>query len=523
MRGLLAPRIYEFDGYRVDTVRHLITLNDEAVSIEPKAFELLLFLLQNRGRVVNKSELIQEIWADRAVSDAAINSAVASLRNAIIENKFGKKILKAAYGRGFILDHDNITVYDVNDQDDFNPSYSNYKNIKPRITVLPFQGVGSDENIAGAVSRSFEEEIFASLCQSHSFTVISRQSARRVFQERERNHDIYKELGVLYLVNGSVSVFGDHFKVHVFLIDIRERSAIWTKDFSGEISNIFEIQDEIVRTVIGTVVPEVYLSEAERRKIRSPSSWDVYDKILLSLPLCWKLERQATEEALVLLGEAIQSEPRNGLAIALKAWCLAQKKIYSWDSEGPVARKDVLDLSTDALRLDGSNPHVLTVYSTATTLVGELTEARRSIEKALEIDPNLAWGWNRMGWVDGYDCHPQKSIESFETSLMLSPLDPMRFNCFFGIGQAHFILEDFDSSLHWLDRAVFERPDAIFVHRLRSAVAFYSGDNDEAKKSAKTLRDTDPNFDPKAIGALVPFSRKDIRGRLIDGMIGAGL
>src|SRR5262249_40172899 len=143
--------------------------------------------------------------------------------------------------------------------------------------------------------------------------------------------------------------------------------------------------------------------------------------------------------ALKLLNQAIAIEPDYQLALSLAAWCHAQQSVYNWTADLDLARGEALRLAQAATGLGGEDPTVLTVLGAAHSIVRNYEIAARMLEKALTLDPNSAWAWNRSGWLESYLSRPEVAIEHFERALRLSPFDPMNFNAFIGIGGAHFV------------------------------------------------------------------------------------
>jgi adenylate cyclase len=221
-------------------------------------------------------------------------------------------------------------------------------------------------------------------------------------------------------------------------------------------SDVFDLQDRITASVVGAIQPWVRSAEIERSRRKRPENLDAYDLVLRAYPGAWSLDRAANESALNLLNKAIAIEPDYQLALSLAAWCHAQQSVYNWTADLDGARRETLRLRQAAAGLGSEDPTVLTVLGAAHTIVRQYEIAARMLEKALAMDPNSAWAWNRSGWLESYLDRADAAIEHFERALRLSPFDPMSFNAFIGIGGAHFVAGRYVDAVRWPEKGLLE-------------------------------------------------------------------
>jgi adenylate cyclase len=187
-------------------------------------------------------------------------------------------------------------------------------------------------------------------------------------------------------------------------------------------------------------------------------------------------------------------DPSYGLPRAIAAWCYAQRLSYLRTTNLPEDRNRANSLAAEAIRLEGNNPLVLTCSGAAYSITGEHTRAQDLIGKALELDPNSAWAWHRSGWLNVFTRQADQAIGDFQRAMRLSPVDPLMFNVFIGIGAAHFDRGEYVEAVHWLERGLREKPDAVWAKRLLSAAYFYAGRVDDAKRTFASFCEAFPEM-----------------------------
>ena len=361
----------------------------------------------------------------------------------------------------------------------------------PSLVVLPFQNLSADpeqEFFADGVV----EAITATLSRVRSFFVISRNTAFRYKGRALNVPEVARELGVRYVVEGSVQKSGNRVRITVQLVDAIEDAHVWADRVDGTLEDVFELQDRITERVAGALQPSIRLAEIERARRKPPQDLGAYDYTMRAMPHVWALEKDASARALELLGQALAIDPEYPLALALAGWCHAQQQVYNWTSDFEGARVAALEHANKAVRLAGDDPLILAVLGAVQTIARNMGAARAMLEKALSLDPNSAWAWSRLGWVEIYADQPARALENFERALRLSPLDPMNFNNYVGIGIAHDLAGRFDESVIYLRRAMEERPGALWVLRALVPALVGAGRLEEAKAECARLLAAQP-------------------------------
>lgn len=392
---------------------------------------------------------------------------------------------------------------------------------RPSIAVLPFANISGDpeqEHFADGVV----EDITAALSRVRSFFVIARNSAFAYKGRSVSLRQISRELGVRYALEGSVRRSGSRIRISAQLIDATTGAHLWADHYDGVVEDVFDFQDQITASVVGAIQPSIRAAEIERAKRKRPESLDAYDLVMRALPLVWSLERENNREATKLLEEALRLDPYYSLALSLAAWCCGQRVVYNWSEDPAQERQDALRQAQAAAALASDDPFTLTVLGAALTITREYRRAGAILERALALDPNSAWAWNRSGWLHNYQGDPETAIRHFERSLRLSPFDPMAFNCDMGIGAAHFIAGRYEESIIWQEKALISHPGATWIHRNLAPAYALAGEMGKASDSVRELLKDYPGLRISDVTGALVFT-KEVLDRIAEGLRLAGL
>ena len=392
---------------------------------------------------------------------------------------------------------------------------------KPSIAVLPFTNM-SDDPQQDYFTDGMVEELIAALSRVRSLFVIARNSTFTYKNKAVDVRQISRDLGVRYVIEGSVRRSDRQVRVTAQLIDATDGSHIWADRFNGGLEEIFELQDALTSAIVGAIQPSIRSHEIERAQRKRPENMGAYDCVMRALPSVWSNTRENSAEIEHLLERAQSLDPAYALAKALASWHHAQRVIYLRSADPSVDKRRALELAEAAARLDSDDPLVLTALSAAYTLMRQLDLAAPPLERALYIDPNSAWAWQRSGWLQMYLGHPEAAIDHFERGLRLSPIDPLRFNSYVGIGAAHFNARDYDKAVEWIKRGLRDRPDATWAHRTLAAAYGNAGRFAEAREAVSVLLKAYPGLTISHLLEIIPATA-DHLSRYAEGLRIAGL
>jgi len=373
---------------------------------------------------------------------------------------------------------------------------------QPSVAVMPFDNLGrtDDEYFADGVV----EEITAALSRVRDFFVIARQSAFTYKGRFVDVHEVGRELGVNYVVEGTVRRGGDRLRISVQLVDAETRTQLWSERYEGAIEDIFEFQDRIAAQVAGAIHPAIRGAEIELAKRKPPTSLRAYDLVMRAYPNLWGRRRDANNQAIELLGKAIAIDPSYGRAHALLAWCHASNASYLWTEEP----ERELEKALGAVEAAGSirdDPTALTAAGAAMSICGDQERATTFIEKALTLDPNNAWAWARLGWVALYKGEPTRATEWFQRAMTLSPMDPLAFNMRIGMAASMAMTGSLSQAIAIARELITSHPDVIMSYRFLATWSAMSGDLETARWAAQKLLAAQPGFTIERYRSLPMF------------------
>jgi TolB-like protein/class 3 adenylate cyclase len=369
---------------------------------------------------------------------------------------------------------------------------------KPSIAVLPFQNMSGDPE-QEYFADGMVEEIITALSRVRQLFVIARNSS---FTYKGRAVDIKqvgRELGVRYVLEGSVRKSVNRVRITGQLIDAATGAHLWAEHFDGALDDIFDLQDRVaveVCAIIGTA-----LEAAEQlRSLRKPTDdLTAYDLYLRALAEAQSWEKERILRALDLLKRAVDRDPLYGPALALAAGCNANLYINNWTNDLESTRREGFDLARRALRI-ADDPSVVARGAYALAQFGDdLATATTLIDRALQLNPSFAFGWQWSGWVRLFAGKPDLAIEHFKTAIRLSPREGTAgAGAHVGMGIGHLFARRFEEAEAMLLLALRERPSWAPTYRFLASCYAHMGRLDEARAIVKRLRDITPVVVPSA-------------------------
>ena len=394
----------------------------------------------------------------------------------------------------------------------------------PSVAVLPFDNMSGDPS-ATTMADGLVEEITATLSRIRDFTVIARNSAYAAYRNKNRDlREVSRDLGVRYVLEGSLRKAGDRVRVTAQLIDADNGTHIWADSYDGVVDNIFDFEDQIAERVAGALHPSIRAAEIEQARRKRPDSVAAYDLVLRAMPHLWAHRAESNAEAIRLLDEACRIDSAYGRASAFAAWARAQQVVYNWADDIAAMRDEGDRLIVLAADTVNDDPTALCALSTATMLLfGDLDRAQSFVDRALLLDPNLAWGWARRGFLNVYRGEADAGTACFERAIRLSPLDPFSFNCTIGLGLARFAAGQPAAAIEWTRRAMREKVGLTWAYRDLASFLAAAGRIDEAREAATRFRETHLHATLTEVADALGFMEPKLLARYLDGLRMAGL
>ncbi len=370
------------------------------------------------------------------------------------------------------------------------------------------------------------EDIITALSRFKALFVIAGNSS---FTYKGRSVDVKQvgcELGVRYVLEGSVRKAADRVRITGQLVDAATGAHLWAERFDGGLGDVFDLQDRVTESVVGAIAPVVEKAEIERAKRKPTESLDAYALYLRGLAKFYQFAgRQANDEALRLFNSAIELDPDFAAAYGRAANCHVWAKVNSWFSDNPNDIAEVTRLAQRAVEVGKDDAIALAAAGWALAhIVRDLELGAALIDRALVLNSNLAEVWNFGGWVKTFLGEPETALERFARAMRLSPLDPRLIGMRAGTAHAHFFLGRYDEAASWAAMALQDNPD--YQPGLRIATASYAmaGRPEQAHKAVARLRQLNPTLRLSTLkDSLAPYRHAEDLSRYEEGLRQAGL
>ena len=523
---------FVFGDYALNPDRRELTRGSVAIPTGPQVFDLLLYLVQNRARVVSKDDLLQAVWGKRIVSESTLTTHINAVRKAVGDRGAEQRLIRTVARKGlrFVGDVRELpppdglsTTTTERVRSGETPARVLPLPDKPSIAALPFQNLSGDpeqEYFADGVV----EDITAALSRIRWLFVIARNSS---FTYKGRTVDVKqvgRELGVRYVLEGSVRKAANRVRMTGQLIDATTSAHLWADRFEGTLNDIFDLQDQITASVVGAVAPHLERAEIERARLKPTKSLGAYDYYLRGMANLHKGTREATNDALPLFTKAFELDPDYASAYAMAAWCHVWRKINGWMTDRTREFAEGTRLARRAAELGKDDAVALARGGVALAhFAGDLDGGVALIDRAQVLNPNLAAAWFLGGFLRAHRGEPDGAIEHFARAMRLSPLDPEMFRMQAGMALAHLYALRFDAAALWAEKALRELPSFVLAVSVLAASYALGGRTDEARRAGEDLRQLAPTLRLSMLKDWIPIRRSQDFTTLADGLRKAGL
>jgi len=490
---------YLFEDYTLDTERRELHRGADAVSITPQVFDLLDYLIRNRERVVSKDHLISAVWNGRIVSDAALTTRLNAARNAIGDSGDEQRLIKTLPRKGFrfvgtVREAQNgLAAIALNRRLPVDDAEPLVLPDRPSIAVLPFQNMSGDPD-QDYFADGMVDEITTALSRFKSLFVIARHSS---FTYKGKALDIKQvgsELGVRYVLEGSVRKAAGQVRIIGQLIDAASGKHLWADRFEGDLSDIFALQDRMTESVVSAIAPKMLQTEIDLAA-RRPNNLSAYDLCLRAFPHLYSWTRGGSTEALRLASRALEIDPRYGFAATQAGSCHLINVNQGWTADPKSEIAEGLRLIRLALSIDGNDDVALSILGWATaSFSDDYDTAKKMGDRAVALNANSAFAWELRGFTYELAGQPEEAIRSFERAIRLSPFDPWLPRRFTGMGIALIGLGRFDEAVAAAKNALQTNQTYGPAYRCLAAALAHLGRDAEARKTVAQLLEIEPLF-----------------------------
>lgn len=515
----------------LDPDRRELMRGSEPIAIGPQVFDVLVYLIQNRERVVSKDALLNSVWGGRIVSESTMTSHINAVRHAIGDNGEDQRLIRTIARKGFRFIAEVRETPSTDDikslnarlvEPDETPALAIPDN--PSIAVLPFVNLSGDpaqEYFADGVV----EDIISALSRMRWLFVIARNSS---FTYKGRAVDVRqvgRELGVRYVLEGSMRKAANRVRITGQLINATTGGHLWADHFDGALDDIFELQDRMTASVVGAIAPELERAEIERAKRKPTESLNAYDHYMRGVANLNKGTREAVDEALPLFHQAIRSDPGFASAYGMAAWCYVWRKINGWMTDHAQEITEGARLARRAIEL-GKDDDAIALTRGGHALAhlgGDLDGGVAWIDRALILNPHLAAGWYLGGWLRLLRGERDDAIEHFARAMRLTPLDPEMSRMQAGTALAHLLAGRHDAAASWAEKASRESPGFLMAVSIVAASHALAGRADQARQAMDQVGGLDPALRISNFQDWLPLRRPENLATFADGLRKAGL
>ena len=393
---------------------------------------------------------------------------------------------------------------------------------KPSIAVLPFDNLSGDPE-QNYFADGMVEDIITEFSRIKWLFVIARNSSFTYKGKAVDIKQVGRELGVRYVLEGSVRKAGDRVRITGQLIDTLTGGHLWADRFDGEMVDIFDLQDRVTQSVVGAIAPKLEQAEIDRAKRKPTESLDAYDYYLRGMAAFHQFTWAANQEAVQLFSHAFELDPEYAAAYGMAARTYAQRKGFGWivnlEHEAAEARR-LARLAASFAREDAV---ALASAGFSLMMFGEAGDGDALLDRALTVNPNLAWAWHTSGLSKALIGHPEALVERATHAMRLSPQDQQTFAMKMAIGLGHYLTGHYEEAYSWAESALREQPNFVHAACATAASAAQLGRLEDAKRAITRLREINPGLRISNIRDLLNFQRAEELERWTDGLRKAGL
>ncbi|MFB9267190.1 winged helix-turn-helix domain-containing protein [Bradyrhizobium erythrophlei] len=513
----MVHEIFQFEGYTLDVTRGSLRAGDREVELRPKSFEVLRYLVENASRLVPKEELFGAIWPGIFVGDDSLARCVSEVRSALRDEH--QRIIKTVPRRGYLF---AATVSQPK------PAALPLPD-RPSIAVLPFSNLSGDPE-QDYFSDGVSEDVITGLSKFRDLFVIAHHSASNYKGQQFDAKQIGSELGVRYLLVGSVRRGTARLRITVQLVDANTAHQLWAEHYDREPTDIFAVQDEVTQKIVVTLVTHVAKSELVRALRKPPHTLAAYDYYLRGNALMKTMQRDKRGQTIAtiraLYQEALNADPNYALAMH----ALANTYFSGWIE--PTAHEPIAREYRDQSVLD----HALSVVQRAVELDETLPEAHATLAwilhwqyrreeslaeyaLAFELNPNLADG--RFGHVLSQNGRNAEAIDFLKRVMRLDPFHPPLYLMY--LGSAYYLDGRYQEAFEVLRAAARRLPGFRPVHVWRAAASARLDRSEEAMEAAAEVLRLQPDFTISEFLLLTRHAKQEHAERLAEGLRKAGL
>lgn len=505
--------IYRFGGFELDTDRHELRENDRPVHAEPQTVRMLAYLLENRDRMISRQEMIENVWQGRIVSDWALSAAIKSLRKILQDTTTPRRIIETVHGKGFRFLPD-VQVRGRQMQEPIRvPSDSG--NTESTLAIIPFADLSSTQD-RQYFADGISEDLITDLANTKNLKVSSRNASFRFRNHGLESRALGENLGVRYILEGSLRREGKRLRINVVLTDSASGEQLWADRFEGFEADVFALQDDVCSRIVGSLKLHLALGD-NRRGTRDPRA---YDFCLRGRSEYYQYTPKNLAKALEFFETATEIDPEYAEAYAYQAYCRNSLYVFAWPGSD-VNLDPVIALARKAISLDEKSGLAYLRLGWSLGFVGDPAEAIAAFETATKLAPRNAEVWHGYGETLNRLAMPKRALPILERALTIDSFVPPSWD--FARGHSRILLRQYDRALEYII-PVLERVPGFVPARVQLARAYAEMDrSDYARRTIDALLSFAPRYRLSNAKRMFPYPVLTERDRFEAALREAGL
>ena len=526
---------FHFSDHVLDAGLRELTRGGENVAVEPQVFDLLIYLVENRDRVVTKDDLMETVWDGRIVSESTLTSRINAARKAVGDSGKDQAVIRTLARKGFRFVGDVSATAATEPRGELPqleaspPAVPSAEPLRqhqppldrPAIAVLPFVNI-SGESEQEYFSEGISEDIITALSKLRWFYVVARNSAFSYKGKSVHLKQIGEELGVGYVVEGSVRKDGNHVRITAQLNDVVTGSHLWAERYDRDLADVFAVQDEITQAVVAAIEPQLYAAEDFRARRKTPDNMAAWDLVMRALSHYWRVTRQDNLVAQALLEKAITVDPGYGQALSLLAACHTWAAHMGW-AEMPSSIVVAERAALAAIGADSEDAWAHYALASVYLFNKRFDDCIAEFELALRLNPNFSPARGLYGMALSFRGRWEEGDCAAREALRFSPRDPFAAVYWGVAAYCQYADRNYEAAIRLSREALRQRSDFVGAHRVLTAAAAMAGQGDVAKAALQELRAAQPNIKLGWIESRMPFERDADREHYLRGFRLAGL
>lgn len=504
---------FRFGPYSVDPERRELTCDGAHIPLQPQAFSLLVFLIENADRVVSKDDIIDTVWQGRIVGDGTLNARINALRRALGDDGTAQSVIKTLPRQGvrFVatLAPDDVSDNTTGSTDARHPDNTS-------IAVLPFVNIGADQEQV-YFADGLTEDLITDLSKIRDLFVIARNSSFSFRNSPKNVTEIGRELGVAHVLEGSVRKAGNRIRINAQLIDAVSGGHIWAERYDSDVQDIFALQDEIT----GKIISALHLNLATSpRSARSTHSVEAYELSLKGRAKFFMFSPETNRESIQLLEQAVAIDPNFSNAWAEQVFPYQSGWSFAW-----AGYDDGLEIAAQkaarAVELDPDSSLAQSRLGWVQTFLRQPEHSIKSFERAVEIDPNNADTYVWFSEALNYAGQPERAVHAGMAALRFDPVAPP--NVLHHIGHGYFLQGDLENAVEYVGRAIRMAPSFPPARIVMAAILVEAGRTKAAREQIGDLLSIDLDYSFKRYDERYPYYSDQHRARMTAALKSAGL